>query len=592
MWVYKLFFSISKWDTVLYFITHICIVVIPTATTYFGARLIDQVIALADSNTSLQQALSFTSPLTIILVLIVSFSFTNRIAERYNRFIFTKIRKVHLRNFEIQLLAKISTLDVIQFENPHISNTIRKAQDNVYKIEVLLQTSVSTIARLISTIISGVITFSISPVIFVFIIVVSIPNNMIFARFIKDIWHFYNSTIEKRRKSWRLMYSLTYEKFMPEYRISQANWYIKRIATRLNTLLVSKEIRIHIQRLRREIIGMLVNYSIYIITPLFLINQVLRNSLSIGSFTFYQAKILDFSRDLDYTVGSFLEISDTAIYIGYIRNLMELKPEIIGGKKVISAKTPPLIELKNVSFKYPMSKRYALRNISMTIKPGDEIAIVGKNGAGKSTLIKLILRFYDPTEGEILINNIPIKELSLSSYYNTLGAIFQDYNDYGILSVKQNIAIGDPIPPISMKDVTAAAKNADAHMFISQLDASYDQILTKDMSGGTNLSTGQWQKIALARMFYRNRPILILDEPTASIDAEAEYKIFKRIYHFIENKTVIIISHRFSTVRNAMKIYVIDDGKIIESGSHKKLLAQNGTYAHAFKLQAEGYTKT
>jgi ATP-binding cassette subfamily B protein len=213
---------------------------------------------------------------------------------------------------------------------------------------------------------------------------------------------------------------------------------------------------------------------------------------------------------------------------------------------------------------------------------------VGQNGAGKSTIIKLLLRFYDVTEGEILINGTNIKDLDLGEWYKAIGVLFQDFNRYED-TVKENIGLGRVYEAIDLKDITAAASSAGAHPMIAKFEKGYEQMLGRVFDEGIELSGGQWQKIALARAFLRNAPVLVLDEPTASIDAKSEAEIFSKVEKLEKDKTVIIISHRFSTVRNADKIYVINGGKIIESGSHEELLNFDGEYAAMFKLQAKGY---
>lgn len=259
------------------------------------------------------------------------------------------------------------------------------------------------------------------------------------------------------------------------------------------------------------------------------------------------------------------------------------------GKEKLRPKTAPVIEFKNVWFKYPSTKNFVLKKINFKIDTNEEIALVGTNGAGKTTLIKLLLRFYDPTKGKILINGKDIKEYDLNSYYKLIGVLLQEYSFYNELDVKSNICIGKPNKAGNTKKIIKAAKNAKAHEFIMELDNKYKQILAKQFTGGTKISKGQKQKIALGRMFYRNAPILILDEPTSSIDAMAEQKIFDKIYDFTDDKTVIIISHRFSTVRKAQRIYVLENGEITEEGSHSELLKLDGAYAESFKTQAKGY---
>jgi ATP-binding cassette subfamily B protein len=216
------------------------------------------------------------------------------------------------------------------------------------------------------------------------------------------------------------------------------------------------------------------------------------------------------------------------------------------------------------------------------------IAFVGENGAGKTTLIKLLCRFYDVDEGQILINGIDIKQLDLVSWYDHIGVLFQDFLKYSY-SLRDNIWFGKVTSPAVPEQIIAAAQQSGADAVKDTLKHGYKQMLGPTFEDGLDLSTGQWQKVALARGFYRNAPILVLDEPTAAIDAKAEHEIFQKVEQLTADKTAIIISHRFSTVRNADTIYVIKDGKISESGSHQELMRINGTYAGLFNLQAEAY---
>ena len=215
--------------------------------------------------------------------------------------------------------------------------------------------------------------------------------------------------------------------------------------------------------------------------------------------------------------------------------------------------------------------------------------MVGHNGAGKTTIVKLLARIYQTTKGEILINGVNINALAINDWYKNLGILFQDYNFYSYLTVKENIYIGKSMKSVNDKKIIEAAKNADAYDFINEYKNKFDQIMSEKIEGGIRPSAGQQQKIAIARFFYRNAPLAIFDEPTAAVDAVSEYKIFNKIYRFFTNKTVIIISHRFSTVRNADRIIVIKKGKIVEEGSHNDLVKAGGVYHSAYKFQAEGY---
>lgn len=255
---------------------------------------------------------------------------------------------------------------------------------------------------------------------------------------------------------------------------------------------------------------------------------------------------------------------------------------------VIGDDAPPRIEFKNVTFSYKPDLLPTLQNFSLTIEPGDKLAIVGINGAGKSTFIKLLCRFYDPTEGSILVNGRDLRTIDLQSWYTMMATVFQDFSRYHF-PVREVIGLGRTSRDIKEEDILNSAQASESNTFIELWKEQYDQVLGPYYDGGVDPSGGQWQRLALARMFYRNARLLILDEPTSAVDAQAEAKIFDWLQSLPKDKTAIFISHRFSTVRSANKICVIKEGRNIEYGSHEELIAKNGVYAELFRSQAEKY---
>lgn len=248
----------------------------------------------------------------------------------------------------------------------------------------------------------------------------------------------------------------------------------------------------------------------------------------------------------------------------------------------------PTIEFKNVSFCYPETEKLVLKNLSLTISPGEKIAIIGVNGAGKSTFIKLLLRFYDPTSGEILINGVNLKDIDLNEYYHQIGALFQDYPRYNLL-LKEAISVGNVSNSIDFDQIELALLKSESKSFVSSWRNGFETQLGRQFTDGVEPSVGQWQKLALARVFYRDANIYVLDEPTSAIDAEAEANVFENLAKLPNNKTVIFVSHRFSTIRQANRICVIEDGTISELGTHEELIANKATYKRLFELQRKGY---
>ncbi len=246
------------------------------------------------------------------------------------------------------------------------------------------------------------------------------------------------------------------------------------------------------------------------------------------------------------------------------------------------------IEFRNVSFGYPDSGRRALEDVSMTIRPGEVVALVGENGSGKTTLVKLLCRLYDPDGGAITLDGIDLRRFSTDALRREISVIFQDYAHYN-LSAAENIAFGDLDRADDREAIIAAAQHADAHEAIMRLPRGYETVLGKLFENGEELSIGQWQKIALARAFLRGSQVIVLDEPTSAMDAKAEAEVFERFRELLEGRTAILISHRLSTVRMADRIYVLQEGRVIEGGTHDELVYQNGIYAHLFERQARYY---
>jgi ATP-binding cassette subfamily B protein len=246
------------------------------------------------------------------------------------------------------------------------------------------------------------------------------------------------------------------------------------------------------------------------------------------------------------------------------------------------------IEFRNVSFRYPDREDWALRGLSLTVRPGEKIALVGANGAGKTTLIKLLTRLYDPVEGQVLLDGVDLRDYDLEDLRECIGVIFQDFVRYQV-TARENIGFGQIKDLDNEARIISAAERGGADEVLAKLPGGYDTLLGRWFEKGAELSGGQWQKIALGRAFMRDSEVLVLDEPTSALDAEREYEIFQRFRELTAGRIAFLISHRFSTVRMADRIAVIEGGRLSELGTHQELLELDGTYAHLFNLQAEGY---
>lgn len=324
---------------------------------------------------------------------------------------------------------------------------------------------------------------------------------------------------------------------------------------------------------------------------LYLISKTVSRVISIANFTFFIGILNQFSSSVRNLVSIVSRSTEAILYAGDFFQLLDAKPQITSPPDAIKLnKTKiPLIEFKDVSFAYRSNpKEKILHNLNLTINPGEHLALVGENGAGKTTIIKLLLRLYDVTEGQILVNGINIKKLDLNSYWRQIGVLFQDFNRYPF-DIQTNIELGRITKKPTKKELDRAVELANLKPILKKLPKGINTILDNSFEEGVEPSGGQWQRVALARAFYRNSNILILDEPTAAVDANAEYEIFNNIFAHYGEKTALIISHRFSTVKRAQRIVVLEQGQIIEQGTHKELIKNSKLYAEMFNKQAEGY---
>ena len=322
----------------------------------------------------------------------------------------------------------------------------------------------------------------------------------------------------------------------------------------------------------------------------YVIFETLQGKMSVGTLTFLTGAIAGASTNLQMIFSTFSSIADQSLFLTDLLQFFAVKPTVLS--KPNALKTPrPIklgIEFRDVSFSYPGGGRSVLRNLNLSLRHDERIALIGENGEGKTTIVKLLTRLYDPTSGQILLDGVDLRDYDLEDYSSNIAVIFQDFMRYD-MPAWENIAVGQIGAWKNMPEIEAAAKKSLAEGVIKKLPHGYDQMLGRRFETGVDLSGGEWQKVALARAYLRSAQILVLDEPTAALDARSEHEVFERFAELTKGKMALLISHRFSTVKMADRIIVLERGVIAEEGRHEQLMARGGRYAEMFELQASSY---
>jgi ABC-type multidrug transport system fused ATPase/permease subunit len=513
--------------------------------------------------------------------------FTNTLNSQYFEYI---LRSKFLNVLTRRFMEKLASLDFSNLENGEVRNLIAKVEDTYsWRLFENLRVINYTIYSIASLILAFFVALRFNPFYLIALFILSTPLYFFRAKYGNINWSIFTKNSKKINYLWYMRYLFTNFNTLSEIKI----YDLKKFFLEKTKILQNEIVEQYKKPILKYIFwSTLASFFIPIVIFLFLknfINQIIfSQKFSLGDFTLFLNAMFTFTGQTSSLLVSMGGIVENNLYVDDYFRLLNIKNKVINDKSSKRLKTilPREIKFENVSFTYPGSKKTALKNINLTIKTGQDIAIVGPNGAGKTTLIKLLFRFYDPTLGKILVDNVDLKKINLNDWYRHLGVLFQDFAKY-YLTVKENIEFGD-IKNVNKKSVYEALANAQGNDLL-KLPKKADQILGRWFEDGEEISVGQWQKLAISRALYRNAPILVLDEPTSNIDAQSEFKIFNNLKRTYLKKTLIFISHRFSTVRIADHIYVLNNGQIVEQGKHQDLVSQNGIYSKYFKIQKQGY---
>jgi ATP-binding cassette subfamily B protein len=560
----------------------------PLAASLIFRKFLDQLIIF--------QGYTPTRQIPIILVMILALRYIVNIANDIINWSLNRVYADYLFRYKLQselsrtFYRKLAYLDIPHLEDAKVQTLIEKARDTLHwRPPEFLRTFSYLFANLIGYLSTFFILIQFGWWIPVLVTFTALPRLILRTKFGNIQWSIYGSGAPQAKKLWYLGYLLTDNATLREMRIFRSQ----------ETLLTKFEkIQNYLYNLNKKPIDNYVRLLsfppffeaiVLFLVGCFFLPKTLGGLITTGTFTLLITMIDQLNSNAVGFVLNLGEIYETNLYVDHFFEVLELPKVIKEARRarVFKKIVPPKIEFKNVSFQYPGGPMI-LKNVSFTINPREHLAIVGPNGAGKTTLIKLLCRFYDVSSGEILINGVNLKKVKLENWYQFLGTLFQDFVHYHF-TVKENITLGGSHGKTDQAAILQAAKESGAWEFVEKLPKGINQTLGREFEAGQELSIGQWQKLAIARAFYEKAPVLILDEPTSAIDAQAESDIFANLSEVYKNKSLILVSHRFSTVRQADKIIVLKDGEIVESGSHQQLMAKKGMYARLFELQAESY---
>lgn len=489
------------------------------------------------------------------------------------------------------LMKKANELDLSFFEDAEFYDNIEKAnnQSLSYTLNVL-STLIGLIKGLSTLVGATIIVCSLNPIIFVLALVTTVPMFIITIKLSKKKYDIFSSRMQEARFAGYLQRMIMNYNNIKEIKLYRLGDYIKNVVLSINVKHMNQDKEMGMKQFKGMTLIDIFDNLIAAAFKIYVVLATIRQGLTIGSLTMYISALTNVDQSMRSVLSGLASLYTSNLYLENLFVVLDLKPKIEPDPKLSSFNNRIFnsIEFRNVSFKYPQSENYVLKNINFTIKAGETCALVGLNGSGKTTIIKLLARLYDPTEGAIYIDGKNIREFNIESLHQCMSIVFQDFVKYPF-TVKQNIGFGNIEEIDNMEQIQLAAQKSGAQDYIEKLDGKYDTQLEKMWTDGTDLSLGQWQKLAISRAFMSNASILILDEPTASLDVKAEYELFQNFKDLIGNATCVLISHRFSTVRMADNIYVIENGTIIESGSHNHLMRQKGLYCKLFTMQAEAY---
>lgn len=557
----------------------------PVGMVYISKWIIDGIVQHQEHNVALSPHFWWLVGLEIGLACLLT------VLLRLSDFCDAVIADSFMHHTSLRIMGHASKLDLTSYEDSTLYDKMERARVQATDRVAMIQQAGQLIQQLVTAIGFGVIIFGYSSLLMLALFVCIMPGFLGETHFaFMTYWLSFQQTPRKRQLDYLRVLGGSRESakelklfglssfLLGRYKRTSHELHHETVGLQRNKLFVGATL---------TMLGTIGCYASYA----WAIYETISGRFTVGDLTALTGAIFGACTSIQSVFTSFSSIANQALFLTDLLHFFEVKPLVSSKPNAIQA--PSVIkrgfEFRNVSFAYPNSSRRVLNNVSFTLEPGQRIALVGENGQGKTTIVKLLTRLYDPTEGQILLDGVDLREYDLESLWKNIAVIFQDFTKYE-MTVSENIAVGQIEDSANTFRIRSAANKSNAEKFIRRLPKAFDQMVGCKFDGGVDLSGGEWQKLAIARAYLRDAQLLVLDEPTAALDARSEHEVFERFAELTKGKMAMLISHRLSTVRMADRILVLENGKIAEEGHHDQLVANSDSrYARMFELQAANY---
>ena len=496
----------------------------------------------------------------------------------------------YMHHISVRVMEHAASLDLTAYEDPAFYDRLERARVQATDRLYMIQAMGRLVQQVITTISLSVTIMVFSPWLLLLLVVGVIPafvgeTHFAFLGYAKN---FRQTPIRRQLDYLRILGGS--KEAAKELKLFGLRDFLTNRFKGLSTQVYREDIALARRKVTAGSVLSAIGTAGYYTAYVFAVWKTITGVFSFGTLTLLANAIREASSNLQQTFSTLSTIADQALFLTDLIAFFEMRPMIESKAGALPAPRPIRrgFEFISVSFRYPGSPRMVLKDLNLHLHPGERVALIGENGEGKTTIVKLLTRLYDPVEGQILLDGVDLREYNLEDLYREIGVIFQDYMRYE-MTARENIAVGRIEEIANLALLRQSARKSMADEVVDKLPSGYEQMLGRRFDGGVDLSGGEWQKVALARAYLRDAQVLILDEPTAALDARSEYEVFQRFAELTSGKMALFISHRFSTVRMADRIIVLEKGRIAEDGDHDALTQLGGRYAEMFELQAATY---